>query len=102
MKKLAFAALLLLSACGTMFPIETPVGHPVAPGITWRCDGGHAFRAHLGSSGAHVNAGGHDYALPHVQGQGARYAGGGVEYWERAGTASLTGAPGGPYQNCRH
>jgi hypothetical protein len=101
MKKLAFAALLALSGCGAMFPIE-PVGRPVAPGILWRCDAGHSFRANVGSSGAHVHAGGRDYALPHVQAQGARYAGGGVEYWERAGSATLTGAPGGPYQNCRH
>lgn len=102
MKQLAFAALLLLSACGAMFPISTPVGSPVAPGITWRCDGGHSFRAHLGSRGAEVHAAGHDYALPHVPGEGARYTSGGVQYWEHAGTATLTGAPGGPYQNCRH
>lgn len=98
----AFAALIVLAGCGATFPLETPVGHPVTRGITWRCTGGKSFTAHLGSNGAQVHAGGHDYALAHVSGAGARYASGGVTYQELAGGASLTGAPGGPYENCRH
>ena len=95
---LALAALILLAGCETI----TPVGQRVAPGITWRCDGSRTFSASIGSRGAEVHAGGRDYALPHAPGSGARYAAGGAEYWERAGQASLTGAAGGPYRNCRH
>src|SRR5262249_37840536 len=98
---LALAALVLLASCET---VEGPasVGPSVAPGITWRCTGGHAFSAHIGANGAAVHAGGRTYDLRHVSGTGARYASGGVEYGERAGEASLTGAAGGPYENCRH
>jgi hypothetical protein len=78
------------------------VGEPLTRGITWRCDAGKRFTAHLGSRGAEVQAAGHSYALLHVQGQGARYASAGVTYQELAGAASLSGAAGGPYENCRH
>ena len=101
MKRLALLALLLLAGCGTV-STPTSVGQPVAPRANWHCAGGHAFSAHMGTGGAQVSAGGHTYNLPHVPGAGARYAAGGVEYWERDGGASLTGAPGGPYANCHH
>jgi membrane-bound inhibitor of C-type lysozyme len=32
---------------------------------------------------------------------GARYSDGAVEYWEHGGGATLNGARGGPYNNCR-
>jgi membrane-bound inhibitor of C-type lysozyme len=93
---LALAALALLAACATG-------AAPGGPRMDWRCDGGGAFSARIKGDGrAEVFAGGQVYNLPHVQGaSGARYAQGGVEYWERGGEATLTGAQGGPYNNCR-
>ncbi|MGQ0532461.1 MAG: MliC family protein [Caulobacteraceae bacterium] len=97
MKKIAaVAALALLAACASTG------GGPSGPRMDWRCDGGAAFSARIASSGAHVFAGGQEYALPHVAGaSGALYSNGSVEYWERGGSATLTGARGGPYNNCR-
>lgn len=96
-KLLTVSALLLLAACAT--PAATPGG----PRMDWRCDGGAAFSSRIKGDGvAEVFAGGRTYNLPHVQGaSGARYSGGGVEYWERSGEATLSGAQGGPYNNCR-
>lgn len=96
MKKFAFAAALLaLSACASTGTIGNR--------MDWRCDGGAAFSARIKSNGeAEVFAGGRLYNLPHVQAaSGARYSNGSVEYWERGGQASLNGANGGPYENCR-
>ncbi|MBL8536787.1 MAG: MliC family protein [Hyphomonadaceae bacterium] len=96
MKKLAIAAALLaLSACASTGTIGNR--------MDWRCDGGAAFSARIKNNGsAEVFAGGQVYALPHVQAaSGARYSNGAVEYWERGGEATLTGARGGPYENCR-
>jgi membrane-bound inhibitor of C-type lysozyme len=97
MKKLLLAAALAtaLAACAT-------ASGPSGPRMDWRCDGGAAFSARISSSGAEVFAGGQVYNLPHVQGaSGARYSNGAVEYWERGGEATLSGAHGGPYNNCR-
>lgn len=96
MKKLLLAAALAtLSACAT-----TP--SPGGPRMDWRCDGGAAFSARIRGESAEVFAGGQVYNLPHVQAaSGARYANGSVEYWERGGQATLNGAHGGPYANCR-
>ncbi len=95
-KLLATAALLALSACAST---ATPGG----PRIDWRCDGGAAFSMRLDSEGAaNVFAGGQSYTLPGVvAGSGTRYTNGTVEYWEHGGEATLNGAPGGPYTNCR-
>jgi membrane-bound inhibitor of C-type lysozyme len=92
----ALAALALLAACATG-------GGAAGPRMDWRCDGGAAFSARIKSGGtAEVFAGGQVYNLPHVAGAtGARYAEGGVEYWEHGGSATLSGARGGPYNNCR-
>ena len=92
MKKLAaLAALALLSACATTTPMQ------------WRCDGGAAFSARITGTGtAEVFAAGQTYSLPHVQAaSGAKYSNGSVEYWEHGGEATLGGARGGPYNNCR-
>jgi len=52
---------------------------------------------------AEVFAGGQLYNLPVAQsGSGARYSNGAVEYREHQGQATLNGAVGGPYTNCRH
>lgn len=97
MKYLIALLALGLAACAT----------PSAPSLTgrmdWRCDNDRAFSARIGADGrAEVFAGGQVYRLPHVAGaSGARYQEGGVEYWERGGQATLGGAAGGPYQNCR-
>ena len=101
-KLLLIAALVALSACanesgGGVVSSGAPVGNLVR----WHCDGGKSFGVGFTTTGARVAAGGATYALPHVQGAGARYANGGVEYWERGGQATLTGARGGPYNNCR-
>jgi membrane-bound inhibitor of C-type lysozyme len=98
MKKIAaLAALALLAACATTS------GGPAGPRMDWRCDGGAAFSARVSTSGtAEVFAGGQTYSLPHVQAtSGAKYSNGSVEYWERGGEATLGGARGGPYNNCR-
>ena len=49
-----------------------------------------------------VSAGGQTYRLGSaIAASGARYSDGRVEFWEHHGDASLTGAAGGPYANCR-
>ncbi|MBL8546542.1 MAG: MliC family protein [Hyphomonadaceae bacterium] len=98
MRKIAaLAALALLTACASSG------GGPAGPRMDWRCDGGAAFSARIASGGtAEVFAGGQTYSLPHIEGaSGARYGNGNVEYWERGGLATLNGARGGPYTNCR-
>lgn len=100
MKKFAaLAALAFLAACASSGQSSGPTG----PRMDWRCDGGAAFSARIAGGGrAEVFAGGQQYSLPHVEGaSGARYGNGSVEYWERGGLATLTGARGGPYTNCR-
>jgi membrane-bound inhibitor of C-type lysozyme len=97
----ALAALALLAACAT-----TPSGGgPGGPFNQWRCDGSAAFSVRVSTSGegsAEVFAGGQTYRLTRVAGaSGLRYSNGQVEYWERGGTATLTGARGGPYNDCR-
>jgi|CXWL01.1.fsa_nt_gi membrane-bound inhibitor of C-type lysozyme len=94
---LPLAALALLAACAT-----TPVG-AMGPRNDWSCQGGSAFSSRIKENGsAEVFAGGQVYTLPHVEAaSGARYSNGNVEYWERGGSATLNGAQGGPYTNCR-
>lgn len=98
MKKLIIgAALLALGAC---IP-----SHNFAEGrrYDWRCEGGAAFSLRYNGLGAaEVFAGGQTYALPQAEsGSGSRYSDGTVEYSEHRGRATLTGAAGGPYENCR-
>lgn len=85
---LAAAALLSLAACAT--------GTPGGPRVDWRCDGGAAFSARIKNDGAaEVFAGGQVYNLP---GSGGRYSNGSVTYSD---SGTLSGAHGGPYNNCR-
>ena len=92
---LALAALAALAACST-------ASAPASGRTDWRCDGGAAFSVRFSGEEAHVFAGGQLYELPvAVSGSGARYSGNGVEYWEHQGQATLNGARGGPYTNCR-
>lgn len=90
------AALLLLAACAV-------TGGTIGDRMDWRCQNNAAFSARIKTNGsAEVFAGGQVYTLPHVEAaSGARYSNGQVEYWERGGQASLGGAQGGPYTNCR-
>jgi membrane-bound inhibitor of C-type lysozyme len=94
----ALAALAVLAACAS-------TGGSAGPRTDWRCDGGAAFSARISTGGegsAEVFAGGQVYRLPRVAGaSGLRYSNGSVEYWERGGGATLSGARGGPYNNCR-
>ncbi len=100
MKKFAaLAVLVLLAACAS----TGGGGGPAGPRMDWRCDSGAAFSARIkGNDTVEVFAGGQVYTLPHVAGaSGAKYSNGSVEYWERGGEATLSGAHGGPYNNCR-
>lgn len=103
MKKLAlFACLLALCACATETGGGTVSGPPIGNLVRWRCESGSTFGVGFTANGARVAAGGQTYALPHVQAaSGARYSNGSVQYWEHGGQATLTGARGGPYNNCR-
>jgi len=95
MKKLVIlAALALAAACSTTAPS--------GPRAEWRCDGGAAFSVRFNDGAAEVFAGGQLYTLPQTQsGSGIRYANASVEYREHQGQATLSGAHGGPYNNCR-
>jgi transglutaminase-like putative cysteine protease len=88
--KLALAALLALAACAS------PSG---ASGRTdWSCANGRAFSARTNAQGgAEVFAGGRVYSLPAA---GGGFSDGAVTYDPSSATA-LTGAFGGPYENCR-
>lgn len=95
-KLLVGAALLALSACGS-----TSMG-PGGERFDWRCDGGAAFSVRYRGTDAEVFAGGQLYRLPQAQiGSGTRYTNGTVELREHQGQATLGGAVGGPYTNCR-
>jgi membrane-bound inhibitor of C-type lysozyme len=102
MKKIAaLAALALLAACAT----TTGGGTPGGPFTQWRCEGGAAFSVRISTEGegsAEVFAAGQTYRLPRVAGaSGLRYSNGSVEYRESGGQATVGGARGGPYNNCR-
>jgi membrane-bound inhibitor of C-type lysozyme len=90
----ALAVLALLAACSSTHG---------GPRTDWSCDGGAAFSARFPSSGrAEIFAGGQVYTLRSaISASGARYSDGTVEFWEHQGEATLNGARGGPYTNCR-
>ncbi len=94
-KLLALALLTAIAACGT-------TGQTGGPRTDWRCDGGAAFSVRFTDATAEVFAAGRTYTLPATQsGSGTRYSDGAVEYREHQGQATLNGAHGGPYTNCR-
>jgi Membrane-bound lysozyme-inhibitor of c-type lysozyme len=95
----AFAAA-ALSGCAILDDLGGG-GEALSEAMVWRCEGGAGFRAQiLSGERARIVAGGQTYTLPRT-GPGARYASGGVSYAERGGGATLEGAAGGPYRNCR-
>lgn len=93
MKTLALIAVaLLLSAC---------VSHNFKEGerTAWRCEGGQEFSLRRVAGYVEVFAGGQTYALPPA-GEDT-YSNGAATYSIARGRASLLGAAGGPYENCR-
>lgn len=101
MKPILFAlAALALGGCAILEDLSGG-GEALTDPMIWRCEGGASFRTQiLSNESARVAAGGRTYTLPRT-GPGARFSGGGVTYVERAGQATLEGAQGGPYRNCR-
>lgn len=94
MKRLCLVAVLALSGCaGGMSAMR-------GDRIDWRCDGGAAFsvRVNEATHKAEVFAGGRVYRLDQI---GAGYSNEQVRYIDQGGSASLMGANGGPYDNCR-
>ncbi|WP_312164681.1 MliC family protein [Phenylobacterium sp.] len=96
---LAAGALLALAGCASVAP-QDATDAPQA----YACAGGKAFTAAYDLAGdkARVTAGGRTYSLRHVRsGSGAKYAGGGVELFSQGDEATLSGAAGAPYRNCK-
>lgn len=71
--------------------------------LNWRCDADKAFSLRYVAGAVEVFASGQTHRLEPVQaGEGERrYSNGAVTYAEAGGRASLTGAYGGPFENCR-
>jgi membrane-bound inhibitor of C-type lysozyme len=94
---MVLAALVGVSACIPSHTLSEGRRHD------WRCDGGAAFSLRYNSAGdAEIFAGGRTYSLPQAEsGSGTRYTDGTVEYREHQGRATLSGAAGAPYENCR-
>jgi|CXWL01.1.fsa_nt_gi hypothetical protein len=94
MKRLCVIAMLALAACN---------GGPSrlrGDRIDWRCDHGSAFSIRINTQmrQAEVFAAGRIYRLDFLE---TGYSNGEVRYVEQGGVASLVGAFGGPYNNCR-
>ncbi|GAM96716.1 hypothetical protein U91I_00336 [alpha proteobacterium U9-1i] len=66
--------------------------------LNWRCDGDKAFSLRFAAGAVEAYAAGQTHYLQPT-GDGI-YSNGAVTYTEGDNT-SLTGAPGGPYENCR-
>ncbi|MCR6644560.1 MAG: hypothetical protein NVV62_08605 [Terricaulis sp.] len=93
MKKLVLiGAALLLSAC---------VSHNFKEGerAAWRCESGQEFSLRRVAGYVEVFAAGQTYALQ-PSGEDA-FSNGQVTYSVARGRASLAGAAGGPFENCR-
>ncbi len=91
-KMLAVMAVLALSACAAS-------GGGASGRTDWSCANGRAFSLRYNAAGAaEVFAGGQTYTLAP---SGSNYSNGQVIYSPQGGGASLTGAFGGPYENCR-
>lgn len=97
---IALAALgLTLAACATVEP-EDAVDTP----MPYACSGGKSFTASYRLNGrvARVTAGGQTLTLREARsGPGARYAYKDILLSTKGAAATLDGAPGGPYRNCR-
>lgn len=88
------AALLALSAC------QSAGGMREGERLNWRCAGDKDISLRHVPSGIEVFAGGQTYRLDPVAGTD-QYSNGAVTYAEDGSRATLTGANGGPYENCQ-
>lgn len=93
MKKLILAGALALALAGC-------VSHSFREGqrAYWRCDGDREFNLRHVAGRVEVFAAGQTHAL---QPSGDDYSNGTVTYSVNRGRATLAGAPGGPFENCR-
>lgn len=92
-------ALLTLSGCATLAPTEA-----TTTPVTYACKAGKRFTATYPAKGnkAVVSAGGVTKALPLARSaSGARYQKGDFQIWGKGPDATLTGFPGGPYNDCQ-
>jgi membrane-bound inhibitor of C-type lysozyme len=97
MKKLVLVALLILAACFT----------PAAPAASsgdrtdYSCAHSAAFSARANGDAMEVFAGGQVYHLHSTPApNGSSYTDGRVTFWTHMDMAALTGAAGGPYDEC--
>lgn len=96
MKRLVIAAALLaLGAC------QSAGGMREGERLNWRCADEQDFSLRHVPSGIEVFAGGQTYRLEAVAGSDDQYSNGVVTYVEANSHATLTGANGGPYENCQ-
>ena len=96
---IAVSAGLTVSACASVAPEDASD----AP-MVYSCGLGKRFEAAYALNGktAKVIAGRKVMTLKHVRSaSGAKYAGGGVELITKGAQATLEGAPGGSYRNCK-
>ena len=95
----ASVGLLTLSGCATVAPTEA-----VTTPVTYGCKAGKRFTATYPAKGNKVIvvAGGATKTLPLARSaSGARYQKGGFQIWSKGPSATLTGFPGGPYNDCQ-
>ncbi len=92
--------LILITALGAM-ALAGCVSHNFREGerINWRCAGGEEFSLRRVAGNVEIFASGQTYTLSPA---GERtYSNGAVTYSVTGGRGSLTGAYGGPFDNCR-
>jgi len=89
--------LILLASIATLAACSSAQGLSEGERLNWRCDGDKAFSLRYVAGNVEVFAAGQTHHLAPA-GDGV-YSNGTVTYSEADG-ASLTGAPGGPYENC--
>lgn len=93
MKRLILATALALAACATNANSE-------GERTNWRCGDGKEFSLRHVSNGIEVFVAGQTLRLDPAPGVEGQYTNGAVTYAEAGGRATLTGAYGGPYENC--
>lgn len=96
MKRLMIvAALLALGAC------QSAGGMREGERLQWRCAAEQNFSLRHVPSGIEVFAAGQTHRLFPVAGADGQFSNGAVTYAENNSRATLTGANGGPYENCQ-
>jgi hypothetical protein len=89
------AALVALGACQSARDLSE------GERLNWRCAGDKQFSLRHVSNGVEVFAAGQTYRLDPVAAAEGQYSNGVVTYVESDTHATLTGAYGGPYENCQ-